>query len=412
MSESMTTKQFKESEFSQKLEDDGFKLQHQKLFLTYKSHINKKELRRFLKRLVKHLTDFNNEKFECYIAHENADSKAPYEHTHVVVNFSCKFQCKSSRRMDWLVTKEEGGTIHPHISVIKKPANWWKALNYICKEDEEVKTEVAAAKAACPTSIADKVWENASLADALTNCRDLKDVIPTIALYNSRPMEMPESDLSLEILYPWQKKIWDIVNKPLFKQNRIINWVYEEVGNTGKTSFAQWASREHVDKCTVFNSIGRVADFAQNVKNYVDAGWRGNTMFFNLARKYSDKEAIYEVLEMVSDGHITSTKYAGRNLFLNRMHIVVFANFHPKTECLSADRWRIWRISPDGRDLGPVTLSRSQRVYEKVAPLLDEEEENDDYIEYDEQAEIDEYLASLEDEESEHLNSVIEAENP
>jgi hypothetical protein len=64
----------------------------------------------------------------------------------------------------------------------------------------------------------------------------------------------------------------------------------------------------HSDKCRMLNNVGKISDFAMNMQTFWNEGWRGNTVFLNLSRSYSDRTNIYEACEIIADGYITCTK--------------------------------------------------------------------------------------------------------
>ena len=154
------------------------------------------------------------------------------------------------------------------------------------------------------------------------------------------------------MFFEWQKELWELLQtKP---DNRRVIWLYSKKGKIGKTRFCQWVELNQNMKGIVINNVGRMADFTQGIMRELNQGWRGDTVFLNLAKNYCDRTSVYEACEMISDGLITSTKYQGGRIWLNDMHIVVFANFPPQTSCLSEDRWYIREIL-EGK-MRPVTL--------------------------------------------------------
>ena len=58
----------------------------------------------------------------------------------------------------------------------------------------------------------------------------------------------------------------------------------------------------------------------------------------------SDRSNIYEACEIISDGYVTCTKYAGGTIWLPEMHIVVLSNFGPIGGKLSEDRLEILTV--------------------------------------------------------------------
>ena len=103
-----TTETIVRSECDELLEDakeaeapgKPFRVQNQRFFLTYKTHLNKE--------LVASFFGEKNVK-ECICAHERADESSPYEHTHVYVDFGRNYQSTNARIFDFQ-------SIHPNLS--------------------------------------------------------------------------------------------------------------------------------------------------------------------------------------------------------------------------------------------------------------------------------------------------------
>lgn len=323
--------------------DTNFRFQNQKALLTYKTHIDKDALTLFLYAVGKDKVK------KCYIAHENGanDPVTPYEHTHVVIDFGYAVQSRNARFLDF-------NGIHPHISKITNAVSWRKACQYICKEDKTVAIDTSDSG----NQITD-IWRHDTIQGALENMYDLKDALATIAVYKHKPMDLPEAEIAEADFYPWQKDMWDKLQK--CPTGRKVIWVHDSLGNTGKTRFAKWCCLTHPTKCRMLNNVGRIADFAMNMQNFWNEGWRGNTVFLNLSRSYSDRTSIYEACEIIADGYITCTKYAGGVVWLPPMHIVVLSNFEPQVDRLSADRWEIFSVEEKTLDrcahMAPVTLN-------------------------------------------------------
>lgn len=107
------------------VEKKKFRVQSKSFFLTYKTHIDKEKLCEFLCGLKPKLV------CERFIAaHETADEKNPYFHTHVYIKFSGKFDSEQCRIFDF---PTEGGAIHPNIKIPYGTIT--KMLKYLAKED-------------------------------------------------------------------------------------------------------------------------------------------------------------------------------------------------------------------------------------------------------------------------------------
>lgn len=333
------------------IQPENFRFQNQKCLLTYRTHLPKDRLREFLFKMCKH-------KSKIYIAHENGvgDEVTPYEHTHVVCNFGFAKQSKNARFLDF-----EG--VHPHISLIKTPLQWKKACKYITKEDDAVvlDEEDMFDDGGGPAA---RIWAMNSLREAMGNIENIRDALATRVIWEARgPRTRREPALDESRFYKWQHEMLGIINTA--PDDRSVFWIYDLDGGAGKTKFCEWATLTRPEKCLMFNNVGRIADFAQNMKTALDEGWDGDTIFLNLSRSYAERTHIYEALEMIKDGYITATKYTGGNFWLPRCHVVVFANFEPDRHCLSNDRWMIYEIA-SGFTLRPVTLRRGRELQLKL----------------------------------------------
>lgn len=70
-----------------------------------------------------------------------------------------------------------------------------------------------------------------------------------------------------------------------------------------------------------------------------------NVIVFDLVRtSQGDLGALYEVLEMVSDRLLCSGKYDSQQMYIPKVHVVVFANYPPDITAMSADRWEVREI--------------------------------------------------------------------
>lgn len=301
---------------------DNFRLQGQKFLLTYTTHLDKTLVTRFFNSLKEGVK-------RVYIAHENGneDPVTPYKHTHVVIDWGSTFQSRNVRVLDF-------DEIHPHISKITKPENWKKACKYICKEDKTVLLEP---EDQFKENIMTRIWEQPTIQDALQNVTSIRDVQATIAAYSCRPgFQAPERWL-LESPYEWQRQlIEELESTP---SDRKVIWIMDKNGSNGKTRLAEHL--EYLGRAESFSNIGRVADFIMNMKQVMDSGFRGNTIFLNLARSMEQCDHIYTVIEQIKDQKLYATKYTGGKVYLPLLHIVVLSNWLPKLDALSKDRWDI-----------------------------------------------------------------------
>lgn len=132
-------------------------------------------------------------------------------------------------------------------------------------------------------------------------------------------------------LREWQKKVLKIIKED---NDRYIWWFYDN-GNTGKTAFAKFLAVHY--GAIVFNNAG-TRDIAMAIPD------NPSMIIFNYTR--SNEERInYQALESIKDGLIFSGKYESKMKIFNSPTVIVFANYEPHTEMLSADRWKIFHTN-------------------------------------------------------------------
>lgn len=127
-----------------------------------------------------------------------------------------------------------------------------------------------------------------------------------------------------------QTKLLNILKEEPDK--RKVHWVYDEVGNSGKSFLAKYLS---ITQDTFYTTGGKITDnqFAYNGERNV---------IIDLARTNVDNlDHIYTIIEQFKNGHYLSTKYQSETKIFEIPHIIVMANFKPDTDKLSKDRWDI-----------------------------------------------------------------------
>lgn len=132
----------------------------------------------------------------------------------------------------------------------------------------------------------------------------------------------------------WQEHCFEILidKNP---DDRTIYWVHDESGNKGKTSFIKYMAVHH--KACVYNNAP-TKDIAFALPD------DPKIILFNLSRS-SETRFNYSALEALKDGMIFSSKYESKAKLFNSPHVMVFCNFAPDREAMSADRWSIIDIN-------------------------------------------------------------------
>lgn len=143
----------------------------------------------------------------------------------------------------------------------------------------------------------------------------------------------------IDKLRPWQQSIIDLISDE--PDERTINWIYDPIGNNGKTVFCKYLIVKHN---AIIATAGDAKDIANLLTNQIEGGRDLNentTFIFNIAR---DGFVSYKALEGVKDGLMTNIKYEAKQLVFNNPHVWIFSNDKPDTSKLSSDRWRIFTI--------------------------------------------------------------------
>lgn len=312
----------------------NFRLQNQKMLLTYKTHVDKNAFKGFF--VEKFGKTYKPTFFE--IAHETADESNPYLHSHILIDWGKAFQSKDCRIFDIRDLTDPNIIIHPHIQPLKSKLHWRNAIKYIAKEDPSL------AHLKLGVSIVDTVWNCESLEDALTaNLGKFSDVPGIISLYRLKPSE--KQQMSYEP-FTWQTQLLEKITKPTSCFDRKIIWCFEKTGGTGKSYFGEYWFRTDPKRFYYVNQLAGAHHFATIMKTAVSNGWNGHCLFVDLTRSHED-HSIYIPIEMAKSGLITATKYEGGTIDLGRRpHIVIFANWPPDVSKLSMDRWDINHITP------------------------------------------------------------------
>jgi len=148
--------------------------------------------------------------------------------------------------------------------------------------------------------------------------------------------------------YEWQKSIY---NELFFKtgvikpaRDREIIALYDEKGNSGKSSFFKYLYYNHAE------DIGRITygTASQLRASLINIG-RKKIYIIDLARSKSKNDNEIDLLSAIEDlknGLVTSNMYgAGGTLLMDIPHIIISCNYIFDQSLLSADRWKIYSIT-------------------------------------------------------------------
>lgn len=124
----------------------------------------------------------------------------------------------------------------------------------------------------------------------------------------------------------------------LEKQNeRQITWVYDPIGNTGKT----WLSKFLVGQGGIRFTNGKNTD--------ISYAYNGEDIcVFDFSRSLEDR-INYDIIEQLKNGMVFSNKYESKCKMFKPPKILCLSNFYPNLEKLSKDRWDIVDLTAGGQ---------------------------------------------------------------
>ena len=148
---------------------------------------------------------------------------------------------------------------------------------------------------------------------------------------------------------PWQAFLTEKLTSQA--DYRDITWVWEPVGNTGKTYLAKYLHYFHGAILTG----GKSDDMKHAISRWKQiTGHYPITIIIDLARSGKLNSSSYTTLEQIKNAMFFTGKYqSGMVASCNPPNVVVFANTPPKTQLMSSDRWKIYKINPETLELDP-----------------------------------------------------------
>lgn len=271
-----------------------------------------------------------------------------YKHTHIYIKGSKTF---SSRKADCF----DINGLHPNIQRVGKGGRVSekdiKTIKlYISKSDplladyhkELEETEV---------HWTEGVFKCKNIAEVIQLSEKPSDVQGMITAFKNRPRIKIVCTIEIK---GWQLECAEWIKGP--ENRRIVYWVYDKIGGGGKSEFCEWAHFNH--GALVLSGVGGYRDGPTIVKNEIDRGWNMECILIDLPRGAEDTHGIYQMIEQLKDGKMTTFKYEGEALWLERKpHIIVFSNWEPLIGGLSGDRWRVYELA-DGR----ITLKDHRKI--------------------------------------------------
>lgn len=152
---------------------------------------------------------------------------------------------------------------------------------------------------------------------------------------------------------PWQKTILDIAEGPV--QNRKVHIVVDKNGNSGKSFLSNYLALKH--DFLLLNPVSK-KDMAYILCQTLDSGKDVSGVIIDIARSIvgsgiqehlpnTAMMSVFNFVEALHDGRITSTKYESKTCWFNQPHVFIFTNHEVEIRSeytLSADRWNVMNL--------------------------------------------------------------------
>ncbi len=147
-------------------------------------------------------------------------------------------------------------------------------------------------------------------------------------------------DKIAQTLYPWQRALdIELDSDP---DDRKIHWYSDPKGASGKTSFVRHRLIHNASSSVMVS--GKATNIKCAIKLLLDKDQEITTVFFCFART-QEEYVSYQAIEEVKDGLFFSGKYEGGVCIFTPPHLIVMANFEPKYEALTQDRWLVTKLT-------------------------------------------------------------------
>jgi hypothetical protein len=182
----------------------------------------------------------------------------------------------------------------------------------------------------------------------------------------------------IENPFQWQKFLKEqvLIREP---EDRIVDWIIDPVGNTGKSTFARaYCSIEETDAILMkIDNLDRMElSLIQKINSFREIHSKDpKVIFFDFPRA-SDMTLVMNATALMEDcksGYL-ETNFGGKHkeISIPDVHVVVLANTSPDLSVLSVDRWRLWRLG--GQEFNdiiwPCKISPILKDYNKLLKMV------------------------------------------
>lgn len=333
-----------------------FRLRVKTLHLTYPTHIN-------LQDLYAHLDDRFPDSSNDLKAYSIINDKSPsgYLHTHALVKYKKKLDCKNSRKFDYDVKDTTNNvilTLHPNIRVIYNKTHFDNTLKYHYSKGVIVMTELNKPKESIPPRPPpppfdpEEVWKCKDIHEAIKkHAHKAQDVSGIIKLYEYKPQpqQIVPKIITSSQFYSWQLELLQELNNP--PDDRKVLWYVDPKGNTGKTSMLKYL-RHHLNAFTyTIEDAKNVGQYLRNHHKKYGTAYTIVAIDIPKSSKNGENFNICTQAENFKNGEFSAPKYMSEIIFMPEVHVLIFSNYKPNIYGLSSDRWVIREIARQDQDV-------------------------------------------------------------
>lgn len=255
-------------------------------------------------------------------------------------HLQCYVQWKHKTRATTVANKIKKLTgHHPHVEVAKGD---YKSNHAYCSKEKDFIEFGIAIQQGERTDIA-KMYE--MVKDGKDDAEIQEECLQTYVKYykavdrlrinlnNKKNKEQIEKDFHKDKieLNHWQE---EAIDRLVDQNNRQVTWVYDPVGNNGKTFLAKYLI---ANENTFYIQNGKAADIAHAYQHQ-------EYVVFDFTRSQEEK-INYSLIESFKNGILFSPKYESKTKIFKTAKVICFSNFYPELSKLSEDRWDIMEIS-------------------------------------------------------------------
>lgn len=151
---------------------------------------------------------------------------------------------------------------------------------------------------------------------------------------------MPWDIALIKQLRPWQQKLLDISK---VRELRQINVILDRGGNSGKTTFQRYMlwykHAQMVPFCNDYKDLLRMVMDMPKSPCYM--------MDMPRAIKKDKLGQLYSAIETIKGGYAFDDRYHFKQEMFDPPVMMIFTNYLPDFDMLTADRWVLWKIVED-----------------------------------------------------------------